>query len=370
MVTKKPQPTSQRPTVLLVCEPNSPLHQAAEELKAEGFRVRHARSTYRAIVEQTNAPAEIILVDTTPLLERDMEVFEVLRSLGPSPFVLASFPPSARQKARLALERGADAYVLEPFDAREVTVLLRRSLERRAAPTREKPISDHLASLARFAAGVAHEINNPLTTVSGWVQLTLSDMDPNDPARRTFETMQEEIDRIAGIVRNLLCFAGQPPLEEEPVDLNELLDELLTALAPEGVHVASYLHEDLPLILANRPQIRQACELLLRYALKALEGRGELIVATRPVNDQDQVVVEIAHDGLGLPPDHLSHIFDPFFEDGDGGGGLGLSAAYGIIQGHGGAIEVTSQEGEGTRFAIRLPLHRLRTRNRILGYAK
>jgi len=370
MVSKKDASVSPRPTILLVCEPNSPLQPAADALKAEGFRVRQARSTYRAIVEQTASPAEIVLIDTSPLLERDMEVFEVFRSLAPSPFLLASFPASAREKARAALESGADAYVLEPFDPREITVLLRRSLERRQAPGEQLPLNEKLASLARFAAGVAHEVNNPLTTVSGWVQLSLSDMADDDPGRQTFETMQEEIERIASIVRNLLCFAGQPPLDEEPVNVNALLEDLLSSVAHEGVHVASYLHEELPLILANSAQLRRACENIIQNGLKCLDGRGELLVATRPVSSEDQVAIEIADDGPGIPAQNLSRIFDPFFSDGDDGPGLGLSAAYGIIQGHGGTIEVTSQENEGTRFVIRLPLHRLRSRNRILEYAK
>ena len=370
MVSKKPQTESERPTVLLVCEPNASLQQAAEGLKAEGFRIRHARSPYRAIVEQTTAPAEVVLIDTAPLLERDLEVFEVFRSMAPPPFLLAVLPPSAREKALGALDRGADAYVLEPFDAREVTLLLRRTLERRAAPQERQPLNEKLASLARFAAGVAHEVNNPLTTVSGWVQLSLSDMGGDDPRRQTFETMQEEIERIAGIVRNLLCFAGQPPLEEEPVDVNALLAELIESTAHEGVNIACYLHDGLPLILANREQIRRACENVIRNAIQTLDGSGELLVATRPVNGEDMIAIEIADDGTGIPPERLSRIFDPFFSEGNGGTGLGLSAAYGIVQGHGGNIDVSSQEGQGARFILRLPLHRLRTRNRIIDYAK
>jgi signal transduction histidine kinase len=370
MVSKKPQADSPRPSILLVCEPNSSLQQAVEDLKGEGFRIRQARSTYRAIVEQTAAPADVVLIDTAPLLDRDMEVFEVFRSLAPQPYLLASFPPPARGKARSALERGADAYVLEPFEPREITLLLRRSLERHTTPREGPPLNERLASLARFAAGVAHEINNPLTTISGWVQLSLGDMAEGDPSRRTFETMQEEIERIAAIVRNLLCFAGQPPLEEEPIDVNELLGEILDCTAHDGVELARYLHDDLPLILGNREQIRQACEQVVRNALKSLNGQGEVVVSTRPVDSDDQVLIEIVDDGPGIPSGNINRIFDPFFSDGNGGTGLGLSAAYGIIQGHGGTIEVTSQESEGTRVVIRLPLHRLRTRNRILEYAK
>ena len=372
MVSKKPQPQveGKRPSILIVCEPNSSLQQAADELKAEGYRVRQTKSTYRAIVEQTGAPSDVILVDTAPLLDRDLEVFEVFRSLLPSPFLLASFPPSAREKARSALERGADAYILEPFDPREVTLLLRRSQERHASPQQNQSLAEKLTSLGRFAAGIAHEVNNPLTTISGWIQLSLADLGAQDPNRRTFETMQEEVERIARIVRNLLCFAGQPPLEEEPVNLNDVLQEILGSLDHNGVNLTCTFHEELPLILANRGQIRQACEQILHSALKALNGHGELQVATRPVDSDDQIAVEITDDGPGMPAAALSRLFDPFYSDGNGGSGLGLSAAYGIIQGHGGTIDVSSREHEGTRYILRLPLHRLRTRNRILDYAK
>ena len=370
MVTKNTHAEPRRPSILLVCEPNATLHQTADDLKTGGYRVRQTNSTYRAIVEQTGAPADVVLIDTAPLLERDMEVFDVFRSMAPTPFLIASFPPSNREKARLALERGADAYVLEPFDAQEVTLLLRRSIERRSAPGDSQPLSEKLASLGRFAAGVAHEINNPLTTVSGWIQLSLADLLPDDPTHRTFETMHEEVERIAAIVRNLLCFAGQPPLHEEPVNVNELIDEALAAIGHDGISVVCNLHEELPLILASREQIRQALEQVISNAFKSLRGNGELRVSTRPVDTDDQVVIEIADDGCGIPEAALGRIFDPFFSSGNGGTGLGLSAAYGIIQGHGGSIEAISREREGTRFVIRLPLHRLRTRNRILEYAK
>lgn len=369
MVTKKTHRESQRPSILLVCEPNTTLQQAAEALKTEGYRVRHTNSTYRAIVEQTGAAADVVVIDTAPLLERDMEVFSVFRSMSPPPFLIASFPPSAREKARAALESGADAYILEPFDAREVSLLMRRSVERRSAPGDCPPLSEKLAALGRFAAGVAHEINNPLTTISGWIQLSLADMAPEDPSRRTFETMQEEVDRIAHIVGNLLCFAGQPPLHEEPVNVNEVVDEVLAAIDREGISVACAFHDDLPLILASREQIRQALEQVIGNAVKNLRGQGELRVSTRPMDTDDQIAIEVADDGCGIPEAALSRIFDPFFS-GNGGTGLGLSAAYGIIQGHGGTIEAVSREHEGTRFVIRLPLHRLRTCNRILEYAK
>jgi len=370
MVSKKAQAPPTRPSILMVCEPNSSLQQAADALKGEGYRVRQTRSTYRAIVEQTSAPADVVLIDTAPLLDRDMEVFEVFRSLAPAPFLLASFPPSAREKARGALERGADAYVLEPFDPHEITLLLRRSFERHTSPHESQPLAEKLLSLGRFAAGVAHEINNPLTTISGWIQLSLADMGEQDGSRRTFETMQEEVERIAAIVRNLLAFAGQPPLEEEPVNINEILQEILTSIDRNGVNITCTLREDLPLILANRPQMRQACEQVLHSAVKHLGGHGELTLTTRPVDSDDQVAIEVADDGPGLPPAVLARLFDPFASDGNGGSGLGLSAAYGIVQGHGGTIDVVSREHEGTRYTIRLPLHRLRTRSRILDYAK
>ncbi|MFW6108371.1 MAG: ATP-binding protein [bacterium] len=369
MVTKKTHGESERPSVLLVCEPNTTLQQAADELKTEGYRVRQTTSTYRAIVEQTSVAADVVVIDTGPLLERDMEVFAVFRSMSPPPFLIASFPPSAREKARAALESGADAYIVEPFDAREVSLLVRRSLERRTSPGESQPLGQKLAALGRFAAGVAHEINNPLTTISGWIQLSLADMAGEDPSRRTFETMQEEVDRIAQIVSNLLCFAGQPPLHEEPVNINEVLEEVLAAAETESIDVTCSFHEDLPLILASREQIRQAIEQVVSNAVKNLHGKGELRASTRPVDTEDQVVIEIADDGCGIPEAALARIFDPFFS-GNGGTGLGLSAAYGIIQGHGGTIEAISREHEGTRFIIRLPLHRLRTRNRILEYAK
>ena len=370
-MVRKPRRLDRRPPrSLIVCEPSSFLAQAVEALREAGHRVCQAASGYRAVAEQARRPADLVVIDVAPLAGRDLEVFEVLGSGRPRPFLVASLPPAARDKARRALECGADAYVVEPFDPRELPLMLRRSREQAAAADDiDSPLGNRLSQLARFAAGVAHEVNNPLTTISGWIQLALSDLDRDAPQRATFETMHEEVERIAAIVRNLLCFAGEPPANEEPIEVNDLLQDLLASCERPGVAVAVNFDEDLPLILANREQVRLAFGQIVTSAMKHIVGEGELQVATRAIDGDDAIVVEIADNGRRVAAEDLESIFDPFFSAADIGAGLGLSAAYGIIQGHGGRIDVVSREREGTRFTIGLPLHRLRHKNRILDHA-
>ena len=370
-MVRSSRPRDRRPPgVLLVCPAHGGLSRAAAAIHEQGFTTRHVESTYRAIIEQSRSPAEVVIVDITPLVDSELEVFEVFRSLRPGPLLLASLPPSARHKGSLALERGADAYVVEPFEASEIRLLFERSVERVNAGRAGEPSRDKLAALSHFAAGVAHEINNPLTTISGWLQLALDDAQGDDASRTTFETMHEEVERIAGVVRNLLNFAGLPPGDEQPVDVNELLRDVLAGFEGEHVVITTSLADDLPLILASREQIRTACRQVVHNALTSLDGQGELKVATRAVDAEDQVAIEIADDGCGIPESTLPRIFDPFFSGSESSAGLGLSAAYGIVRGHGGTIEVVSREHEGTRFILRLPLHRLRHKNRILDYVR
>jgi two-component system NtrC family sensor kinase len=225
--------------------------------------------------------------------------------------------------------------------------------------------SEKLSSLGRLSASIAHEINNPLAGILTFAKLmvrTLEEGPPDDGARRNLVKhlllVQRETERCTAIVRNLLDFARERPLSVKDVDLNAVLEEALQLLANplalNDVRLAKTLGT-LPLVKADFGQLRQACVNVIMNACEAMPRGGHLEVETRSVDGGRFAEVSFRDDGPGIPPERLSRIFDPFFTTKEKGTGLGLSVVYGIVERHGGTIDIRSDAGKGTRLAIRIP---------------
>lgn len=225
--------------------------------------------------------------------------------------------------------------------------------------------SEKLASLGQLAASIAHEINNPLTGVLTYARLLTrrirAEM-PEGEARRSalrqLALVERETDRCCAIVRNLLQFARQREPKIEPVDVRAVLEEALSLLsnrlAIQGIELGRDL-APVPEVPADAGQLRQVFVNILLNACEAMGAGGRLTVTARADGAGEGVAVAIADTGPGIAPDHLPRIFDPFFSTKEKGTGLGLSVAYGIVQRHGGRIEVQSRPGEGTTMTVWLP---------------
>jgi two-component system NtrC family sensor kinase len=229
--------------------------------------------------------------------------------------------------------------------------------------------TEKMAALGQLVSGIAHELNNPLTSIMGYAQLLLSrglsgDAAARDDAQRIFQ----EADRAGRIVKNLLVFARRPALRDErrPVDLNEIVERTLALrsyeLKVEDIQVGLDLEPDLPLILADANQLQQAILNLVVNAEQAIlqgRGHGHIGLVTRRLSEE-RILFEISDDGPGIPPDLASRIFDPFFttKPPGVGTGLGLSIVYGIVQEHGGDIYLRpAATGDGgATFVMELPV--------------
>jgi len=222
--------------------------------------------------------------------------------------------------------------------------------------------SERLASLGMLAAGVAHEINNPLGGILALTALTVEDLPEQHPNRPNLEEVVRQAERCRTIVRGLLEFSRQSELQLEVVDLNRVLDDTLALVAKQAaffnVDVVRDQMEDLPPIAGDRSQLSQVILNLVVNAVQAMEERGTLTITTRFDPANDAVEMAFADTGRGIAPEDLGRVFDPFFTtktDGQGTG-LGLSIAYGIVTRHHGTITVESAVGRGTTFRIRLPV--------------
>jgi two-component system, NtrC family, sensor kinase len=221
--------------------------------------------------------------------------------------------------------------------------------------------SDRLAAVGELVAGVAHEVNNPLSSISAFAQLLLRDDDLTPAHRESIEVIRSETTRASQVVKDLLTFARRSDPQREPLDLNGVVARTLRLrqyqFAEASVRVQPELASDLPAVLGDARQLQQVCLNLVTNAVHAMsvQGGGTLIVRTSHADDR--VALEVIDTGPGISPGARAHVFEPFFTTkGEGEGtGLGLSVSYGIVKAHGGTIEVADSGPTGTTFRVRLP---------------
>jgi signal transduction histidine kinase len=221
--------------------------------------------------------------------------------------------------------------------------------------------STKLAAIGELAANIAHEINNPLTTVLGFASFIAERLPENDPTREELGLIQEEASRARDIVRDLLQFSRQRDFMPEPADVNMVIEQVIGMVRRQGALNAITVNEemaDLPMVEMDVPRIKQVFLNIINNAVYAMKEGGSLTIRT--TLDGSQVRVAFADTGPGIPAEILNRIFDPFFTTKPevSGTGLGLSVSLGIVQSHGGSIDVQSEVGKGTTFVIALPVTR------------
>jgi signal transduction histidine kinase len=223
--------------------------------------------------------------------------------------------------------------------------------------------AEKLAAVGEMAAGIAHELNNPLTTVTGFTELVLDDLPEDAESRPDLELVLREAKRARDVVRRLLDFSRRSESERTRVDLNELLDDVLSLthhlMHTSGVQLEVSLSKNLPWVSVDRNQMKQVFLNLFHNALQAMPTGGQLFVrtGTRQRGGRKWVMASIRDTGAGIAPENKERIFEPFFttKSSQGGTGLGLSVTYGIVTDHGGEIDVESEVGNGTNFTVWLP---------------
>ncbi|HEX7238646.1 MAG TPA: ATP-binding protein, partial [Longimicrobiaceae bacterium] len=268
-----------------------------------------------------------------------------------------------------AFDSGANDYITKPFRGAELRARIAAQLRTRRLAEERRHIEEHLrereklSSLGLLASGVAHDLNNPLASISGYAQLLLrgeADGERAEDLRRILR----EVERCRGIVGSLLRFARSRPPERRPVDLAEALRSVLELrerdLRAAGVRTGLHLAGPLPVLPGDENQLQQVFLNILLNAEHALHGGGGTLRVTAGPGEcaaGPGVWVDFYNDAPPIPPEALPHIFDPFFttKSKDEGTGLGLAVSQRIVREHGGEITVSSG-AEGTTFRVCLPL--------------
>jgi PAS domain S-box-containing protein len=238
----------------------------------------------------------------------------------------------------------------------------KKAEEERKLLERKAQLASQLASVGEMAAGIAHEINNPLTSVIGYAQLLMKQNIPED-LKEEIGIIHEGAQRVSGIVNRMLTFARQRKPKREYVAINEIIEATLElrqySLRNNNIEVILKLDPDLPMTIADNGQLQQVFLNIIVNAeteMKLAHGKGTLIISTS-VHD-NTINMAFTDDGPGIPEKHLSRVFDPFFttrEVGQGTG-LGLSVCHGIISEHGGSISVKNESNKGVTFTVELPI--------------
>jgi len=222
--------------------------------------------------------------------------------------------------------------------------------------------TERLTALGEMAAGVAHEINNPLGGILLYSNLVLEDVPEDSPARENMEKIIYQTNRCKGIVQNLLDFARTPTGDMLPLKINSVINTSLSLVKDQsmfhGVDIKADLASNLPEVIGDKARLEEVFLNLFINAADAMKGKGTLTITTR-LSGNNSVKINVSDTGGGIAKEHLPHIFEPFFttKEPGRGTGLGLSIVYGIIRKHNGFIDAESEPGKGTTFIIILPLY-------------
>ncbi|MEO8493579.1 MAG: response regulator [Planctomycetota bacterium] len=400
---------------ILVAE-DSPLmrHLLVTSLKEWHYEVVEAEDGAQAWERFQQDRFPLVLTDWMMPNMDGLELIKRIRASEPEGYTYLILLTAKSEKEELveAMEAGADDFLIKPCDSGELRVRVREGeriirLEQTLAEQNRQlrdtqaalVQSEKLAGLGRLAAGMAHEVNNPISYVTNNLAVLRRDVtsltellakysaareelatvrpDLSDEIAKleeecdldwvrenltqVFESSLDGLSRVRDIVNNLRDFARLDEAELDELDLNAALRSTIEVLGHEleakRVTVEYVLHEDLPRVICRPAKINQVLYNLLQNAVQA-SGSNERIIVRTWADDEDGVIVEVEDHGCGIEAENLSRIFEPFFttKPVGRGTGLGLAISYGVVRDHGGTIDVESEVNAGSKFRLRLPL--------------
>jgi len=223
--------------------------------------------------------------------------------------------------------------------------------------------SEKMAALGQLAAGVAHEVNNPLTGILIYANLALEQLDKADLLEKYLKSVINDTERCKNIVKDLLTYSRQTSPTKEMFQVDSLIEQSLTFIRDQkrfmNIELIKHMSDDMMLIHADKSQLSQVIINLVMNAIDAMDRKGTLTFRTYRNKPHKKAYIEVSDTGCGIPEENLSKIFDPFYttKGPEKGTGLGLSTSYGIVKENGGRISIKETSSKGTTFLIELPLY-------------
>ena len=362
---------------ILLIEDNPGDRRLISEMLAEAsanepgiaFDVQYADRLQLAIEYLGQHRAEVILLDLGLPDSQGLDTLKRVYSEVPELPIVVLTGLNDELIGVQAVNKGAQDYLIKgQVDTHLLRRTIRYAIERKQAEERERRLqlqlnlSSRLASLGLMVEGITHEINNPLSSVIGFAQMLMYEDLPEN-IKNDVKMINDNAQRIADIMNNLLTFARQQNLQRTYININDIIRATLQmqahSLESHNITVIPQLDPALPSTMADATLLQQAFLNLIINAeteMKQAHGKGNLLIKTTLISDTIQI--SFTDDGPGITEANLTHLFDPFFSTrGVGHGtGLGLSVCYGIINEHNGQIYVQSQPGKGAVFTVELPV--------------
>lgn len=381
--------------ILVVDDDRVILELASIVLRSDGYSVQTASDGIRALNLMAEEPFELILLDFMMPQKDGLEVLREIKENFPDVAVIIFTGMGSENIAVSAMKAGAADYIIKPFrnhDLLERTATVLRSrrlelhnrellaererhlheieqwnveLERRVAEKSQELESAHteiiqaekLATLGHLAAGLTHEIRNPLNSINLFAQILKNNTDAPPQSVEFLERIQSEIDRIDSLLIKLLSVSRGQSRVHSAVEVAAVAEEVLSSFQPQiaaqKIHLQKKIVATSP-FYGDEEEIRQVFTNLISNALHAMPGGGELWLSVLPL--QNAIQIKVSDNGCGIPPEHQARIFDPFFTTRPKGTGFGLSGVLRIIKSYNGKISLTSQIDEGATFIVLLPL--------------
>jgi signal transduction histidine kinase len=310
--------------------------------------------------------AEDAVVLPRPSEDEIAETLRLMRKFGPEDQLNCGSCgyPSCREKAIAVCQGFAEVSMCLPYLVEELEKTL-SELQRSHRATQDRLVqTERLASMGQISAGVAHEINNPLSTILLYSHMLLKAHREGDSESEDIQMIVNEANRCRSIMRGLLDFARQSRVVKSPTDLGliarDIADSMNMKLGDGGARVRAEVQDRMPRVSADGEQIRQMLVNLVQNGLDALDGAsgGEVVVSIGLSESGDLAVLRVRDTGSGMPQESLKDIFTPFYTTKQlgKGSGMGLSIVYGVVKMHAGDITVDSEVGKGTTFHVRIPV--------------
>ena len=370
---------NERVRVLMIEDSEDDAALVVRELQRGGFdpvfkRVESAEGMRSALHQER---WDLVVCDYSMPHFSGKDALKLLRDTGSDiPFIFVS-GTIGEDTAVAALKEGSQDYVMKGNLKRLVPAIRRelRELEHQRHRTRlEREVHQlqKFESIGRLAGGLAHDFNNTLGIIAGWAEMGYTDAPADSPLRENFRNIREQAKRSAGLTAQLLAFASRQVLQPRTLDLNKLVSEtsgLLRGALGRQFEINLTLPPDIWAVRADPTQIEQVLMNLSLNARDAMPRGGNLSISTQntEVKENDlepfsckpgrYVMLEVSDTGMGIEPDVLEHIFEPYFttKEPGKGTGLGLASVYGIVNQHGGVVNVETGVGRGTAFRVYLP---------------